>query len=270
MGDTRYSGYMVLLPVESIHPALRENHDKLANVVVKRSGLLAEFPTLAVYLQVQLSMLAKRDVMFAHDCSGDPNILLRYAEGEMVETGELIPAFSGLKGPSVKDKYKLVYRRVGKTASMEGGDVWWFLAMGEGLRQLFPETYKLSKEAQRNKTFLLTALEGLALRYPGFRPEDYAKEVREKNETNWPDRALRADPNNKLEQMAHEFQSNRFPALKSLRSGLRGRKIPPIIHKAIQGAYPAVPKLSKVHELDEVVYQRVVGFAQDASRYYAY
>ena len=184
--------------------------------------------------------------------------VLPFIRSETIELGETLPFFSPLAG------------EVGHVASMEGGDVAWFLAMRVGIAYLDPENRSLSSDESDKIVGLLGILAGLSIAYRTFDPEGVALEVAQKNIANYPSRVLRAHPKMTPHRMAREYDNVRLPVLKAFRRKLVDRKIPPVIYEAIQQANPEIPRVPELKRGAIKLYQDVIPYAQAAGKYYRY
>jgi hypothetical protein len=249
-----------MLPADAIHPMLMDNYNRLVDIVAAKKGLLGGYSVLHVYLREQLEVLKYCDIMFGHDFGTDPRLLMNYAIDEIREVVPEIPLLdSAAEG-----------KHVDGPASLEGGDVVWFLAMREALAQLNPEKNSLSADEERMIVGTLTIFDGLAKIYPDFNPEKHAREVADKNRHNYPHRVLRASPAASIAEMSNDFAEIRLPLLKDFRKQLPERKIPIHVHGAIQRAEPVMPEVEFAHPDAYVKYSEVVIYARKASQFYAY
>ncbi|MEI6690802.1 MAG: hypothetical protein WCL07_03575 [bacterium] len=249
-----------MLAVDAIHPKLVRPYDSLINIADKKPDLLTDHPLLSIYLATQLNTLRYRDVMFAHDFSGNPKRLITYAEGEMREVAEVIPWLN--HNYSVSDFDPAV-------ASREGGDVAWFLAMRVGLHHLH-EDYRMNSEEMGFVVGMIGILENISKVHPDFDPASVAVEVAQKNEQNYPSRVLRADPAWSIDEMSEDFAEHRLRKLKAFRSKLRDRKIPTTIYSALENGVKQMPRVPEAKRGAIKLYTSVAQYAHEAATHYNY
>lgn len=243
--------------VTAVHPALREVHSRVGEMIENPTGMIADSPVLLAYLGLQWQVLGVRDAMLAYDYvtlgRPDANNLI---EGEF---WELLAELSW---------WNKAAREVGVEAGMEAGDLAWFIAMRYAQAVLRPSEMVITRDERIKYIGMLGVIDKLAKEYPESDPSKFVDRVGRKNEGNFPDRCLRQPDYLEPAEMGRVFAKDIYPALRRVRRGL-GSNLTRGVVAGIQSASTDLPSELEGKGVDGA-YRVLVDGAKVAGLYYDY